>query len=167
MLPMPALRSLYESMGFEQVATYLQSGNVVFRTKERNLPRLATRIEEAVEKRFGFRPDVVLRSTSELKEVVGRNPFAKRRDIEPKRLLVMFLEKEPDADGRRQTLALDIAPEEVKIEGKHAYIYYADGMARPKLSWPKAERMLKTTGTGRNWNTVNQLLHMAESIEAS
>ncbi len=83
-IKMNALRDLYESLGFPGAQTYLQSGNVVFRTKAGDTSKLARRIEDAIEKAFGFRPVVVPRTSSDLRDVISRNPFAERRGIDPK-----------------------------------------------------------------------------------
>ncbi|MGC1289851.1 MAG: DUF1697 domain-containing protein, partial [Candidatus Acidiferrales bacterium] len=82
-IKMDALRTLYESLKFSGCETHIQSGNVVFATMERDLAALSTRIEKAIERKFGFRPSVILRTSAELRDVVARNPFAKRRNIEP------------------------------------------------------------------------------------
>jgi uncharacterized protein (DUF1697 family) len=166
-IKMDALRALYESLGFRDVQSYVQSGNVVFRTKERDLHALTTRIQDRIEKRFGFRPGVVLRTRSELGDVIRRNPFAKRRDIEPNKFLVTFLASEPDAEALDKARTIKTAPEEVKFDGREVFIYFPNGMARPKISLPAIERALGTSGTGRNWNSVNKLLEIAEKMEAS
>jgi uncharacterized protein (DUF1697 family) len=95
MVKMEALRALYESIGLRDPQTYVQSGNVVFRTNERNLIAVATKIEKAIERSFGFRTPVVVRTSSELRDVIARNPFARRRGIDPSKLLVTFLAGDP------------------------------------------------------------------------
>jgi uncharacterized protein (DUF1697 family) len=167
MIKMDALRTLYESLGLRNPQTYVQSGNVVFTTREKNVAALATRIEKAIEKEFGFRPPVIVRTPSELRDVIARNPFAKRRGLEPGRLLVTFLAGEPSSEARNQVLALKAEPEELRIVGREVFIYYPNGMARPKIPWTTIERMLKVSGTGRNWNSVTKLLEMAEKLEGS
>src|SRR5208337_2383997 len=98
-IKMDALRDLYESLGLRDAQTYVQSGNVVFRTKAKDLAPLAKQIEDAVERKFGFGPGVALRTTAELRSVIARNPFAGRREIEPGKLLAnFFLGAEPGAD---------------------------------------------------------------------
>ena len=164
-IKMEALRALYESLGLRDAQTYVVSGNVVFRTKERNLAALATRIEDAIERGFGFRPAVIVRTTSELKDVIARNPFAGRRGIHPSKLLVTFLASAPSAEGRERVLKIKADPEELFIDGREVYIYFPNGMARPKLSWATIGKMLGTSGTGRNWNSVTKLLEIAERIE--
>ncbi len=161
---MEDLRQLYESLGFEAPKTFIQSGNVVFKTRDRNLAGLTRRIENAFEKRFEFHSDVFLRTTSDLREVIANNPFAGRADIQPNRLLVTFLAREPAREGREKLLAINTDPEESRIEGREIYTYYPNGMARPKLSWAVVERMLQTSGTSRNWNSVLKLLEIAETL---
>jgi uncharacterized protein (DUF1697 family) len=161
-----ALRALYESLKLKDAQTYIQSGNVIFRTKERNHVLLTKRIQDGIESSFGFRPGVVLRTSDELRNVIARNPFAARRDIEPNKLLVTFLAGDPEPEARAAALKIKTDPEELRIDGREAYIYFPDGMARPRLSLPAIERILKTFGTGRNWNSVTKLLEIAEKLEA-
>jgi len=166
-IEMEALRALCESLELRDAQTYVQSGNVVFRTKERNLGALARRMEDAIEQSFGFRPAVIVRTTSELRNVIARNPFSKRRGIEPGKLLVTFLASDPTVEARDQTLQIKTDPEEMRIDGREVYIYFPNGMGRTKLSWPMIGKMLGTSGTGRNWNSVIKLLEMAEKLEAA
>jgi uncharacterized protein (DUF1697 family) len=166
-IKMDALRALYESLKLRDVQTYVQSGNVVFRTGERDLRLLTKRIQSGIARRFGFAPDVILRTPSEFRDVIARNPFAKRRGIEPSRLLVTFLTTDPGLEARENILKLKTDPEELRIDGRELYIYFPNGMARPKLSWAAIEKTLKTPGTGRNWNSVTELLEIAEQLEAA
>jgi uncharacterized protein (DUF1697 family) len=165
-IKMDALRTLCESIKLRDVQTYIQSGNIVFRTKETNEAKLAARIERAIEAEFGCRPPVILRTTSQWKEAIGRNPFAKRTDVAPNRLLVHFLAGDPGAEAREKARAIPAAPEEMHIFESELYIYFPNGMGRPKLSLPAVERALKVSASGRNWNTVLKLLGMAELLEA-
>jgi uncharacterized protein (DUF1697 family) len=164
---MDALRALYQSLKLRDPQTYVQSGNVIFRTDERDLALLTKRIQNGIERSFGFRPDVIVRTTSELRDVIARNPFAKRRGIDPSKLLVTFLASDPGQEARDKVLRIKTHPDELRIDGRELYTYYPNGMARPKLSWAVIEKMLKTSGTGRNWNSVTKLLEIAESLEAS
>ena len=164
LIKMEALRALYESLELRDAQTYVQSGNIVFRTKERNGATVGKRIEDAIEKKLDFRPDVMLRTTAELREVVARNPFAKRAGIEPGKLLVVFLATEPSAEVRADVLKIKAGPEEVHCDGRELYIYFPDGQGRSKLP-PLLDKVLKKKGTGRNWNTVTKLLEMAETME--
>ena len=165
-IKMEELRELYESLGLRHAQTYVQSGNVVFRTDARDFTRLSKRIADAIEQRFAFRPGVILRTAADLRGVIAANPFASRRDLDPSRLLVLFLASEPPADVRERILRIESEPEELRMEGRELYIYYPNGMARPKVAWTFIERILQTPCTGRNWNTVRKLLEMAESLDA-
>ena len=164
---MEALRELYESLGLRPAQTYVQSGNVVFRTGARDFTRLSERIADAIELRFVFRPGVILRTAADLRAVIAANPFASRRDLDPSRLLVQFLASEPPADAREQISRLKSQPEELRMVGRELYIYYPNGMARPKVPWTVIERILQTPCTGRNWSTVRKLLEMAESLDGA
>ena len=164
---MDELRALYESLKLREPQTYVQSGNVIFKTDERDLIKLTKRIEAAIEKKFGFRSDVVLRSTAELRDVIARNPFAKRRGIEPSKLLVTFLAGDPGEEARVTARAIKCAPDELFVDGREAYIYFPNGAGRPTLSWAGIPKILKVSGTARNWNSVTKMLEMAEKMEAA
>jgi uncharacterized protein (DUF1697 family) len=162
---MDQLRAVYESLGLREVEAYVQSGNLVFRTSARALDPLARRIEEAIARDCGVRTMAVLRTSDEWRAVIARNPFAARDGIEPAKLLVSFLADDPGDAGRRRALTVPTDPEELRIEGRELYVYYPNGMARPKMSMAAVERALATSGTGRNWNTVLKLLEIAERLE--
>jgi uncharacterized protein (DUF1697 family) len=164
-IKMDALKALYESLGLHRPQTFIQSGNIVFQTKARSLPPLAKQIEDAIERTFGFRSDVLCRTTAELRDVIARNPFAARRDINPGKLLVVFLSAALDGDARKRLLQMPPVPEELRPDGSELYIYFPNGQARPKLSMAHVEKAHKKLWTGRNWNTVLKLLEIAETME--
>jgi uncharacterized protein (DUF1697 family) len=166
-IKMEALRALYESLKLRDAQTYVQSGNVIFRTDELDIARLAKRIEDGIERKFGLRPDVILRTAAEMREVIAKNPFAKRRGIAPGKLLVSFLASDPGDEGREMVRQMKCDPEEMRIEGREIYIYFPNGAGRSKLNWAGLGKMLKTQGTGRNWNSVTKMLEMAEGLEAA
>ena len=165
MIKMEQLRALCESLGLRNVQTYIQSGNVVFRTKSRNSAALATRIEKTIEERFGFRPHVMLRTSQELRGVVTRNPFAQRANLDPGRFLVYFLKGEPTPEACDRTCALKTDTEELRVSGSELYIYYLNGVGKSQLPMARIEKALGISGTGRNWNTVTKLLEMAEKLQ--
>jgi uncharacterized protein (DUF1697 family) len=163
-VPMEVLRNLCTALKHCDVQTYVQSGNVVFRTREQGALVVAKKLEKAIEKRFGFRSDVFVRTPSELKDVIARNPFAKRSGIEPGKLLVTFLAAEPAPEVREAILRIKPDPEEVHLSGRELYVYYPDGIGRSRLSGV-IDKALQKIGTARNWNTVTKLLEMAEKLE--
>jgi uncharacterized protein (DUF1697 family) len=154
-LEMKALRALCESLKLSNVQTYVQSGNVVFQARDKDLDALARGIEGAIEKSFGFRPSIVLRTLAEMRDAVERNPFAGREGIEPGKLLCVFLGGEPAGPLKPVT-------EEVHLSRRELYIYFPDGQGKSKLSFTP---LGKIAWTGRNWNTVTKLLEMAASLE--
>lgn len=164
-IKMDALRAVYESLGLRDVETYVQSGNVVFRTAARSLDPLARKIEAAIADAHGVRTFSVLRTCDEWRDVIARNPFAGRNGIDPAKLLVSFLAGKPTSEACTKARAVPAGTEELCIDGRELYIYFPDGLARPKLSMTAVEKALATSGTGRNWNTVTKLLEIAERLE--
>ena len=167
MIKMDALKALCVSLKLKDPQTYVQSGNVIFSSEEKDQAKLTRRLQDAIEKKFKFRPDVILRTAAEVRDVIKKNPFAKRSGIEPGKLLVNFLVADPGKEAREKALAIKIGPEDLHLIGREAYIYFPNGQGRSKFPWPAIERALGTSGTGRNWNSVTKLLEMAEKLEAS
>src|SRR2546422_8261930 len=109
--------------------------------------------------------DLILRTTSDLRDVIAKNPFAARRGIDPRKLVITFLPVDPGPEARDKVLKMKPDPEEVRFDGRELYIYFPDGMGRSKLV-PALGKALKNAGTARNWNTVTKLLEIAERLEA-
>src|SRR5579864_1274781 len=161
---MDELRALYASLKLRDSQTYVQSGNVVFRTDEKDLVRLSKKIEEAIEQKFAFHADVVLRTTADLKKLVAKNPFANRDGIEPAKLAVTFLPSELEKKTCAQLVGIPCKSEEIQLGKRELFVYFPDGMGKSKVGG-MVDKVLKKSGTFRNWNTVNKLLEMAEKME--
>jgi uncharacterized protein (DUF1697 family) len=166
-IKMDDLRSLCLGLQLSGVQTHLQSGNVIFRTDEGDLTALACKIQASIGRKCGFRPEILLRTIPEMREVITRNPFARRKGIEPGKLATVFLEDQPSAAVRQALQQMDIAPEELHVIGRLLYIYFPNGQARPKISWSRVEKLVGPRYTGRNWNTVTKLLELAEALDAT
>jgi uncharacterized protein (DUF1697 family) len=164
-IKMDALRGMFESAGLRGAQTYVQSGNVIFRSEEADAVRLANKIENAIEQAFGIHSSVILRTAAEMRDVIARNPFAARNDLDPSKFLVNFLSSDPGQEIRDRVNQVKTDPEELRMSGRELYIYFPDGMARPKLPMAMLEKMLKTAATGRNWNSVTKMLEIAEKLE--
>ena len=164
LIKMDALRELYTSLKLENPQSYVQSGNVVFRTKKTDETALARAIQSAIEKTFGFRPEIILRSSAELRNVIAANPFAQRAGIEPNKLNVGFLLTKPSPETSKKLETLTNKPEELHLVGRELYIYFPDGMGRSKLP-PLLDRLLKIPTTVRNWNSVTKLAEIANRLE--
>lgn len=165
-IKMDVLRELYQSLKLEDPRTYVQSGNVIFRTKEKNTANLANKIQAAIAKKCGCSPDVILRTTEEMRSAVKANPFANRKNIEPGKLLVTFLQGDPAAHADASIANLRDYPEELHLKGRELYIYFPNGAGKSKLPWSKVDKLVGVTGTARNWNSVLKMLEMAESMES-
>ena len=161
-LPMAAWRALCERIGLEQVRTYIQSGNVVFVTREKDLAAIATQMEAAIEKEFGFRRPALLLSLEDLRGVVKRNPFPAGRD--PAKLIVSFLAGAIGDETRAKVAELAQGhPEELICHERELFVYFPNGQGRTKLPLAKIEKALGVACTARNWNTVLKLVEMAEA----
>ena len=101
-----------------------------------------------------------------MRDTIARNPFAKRNDIEPGKLLVTFLAIDPGKEGRGKVAQIKADPEELRIDGRELYIYFPNGAGRSKLAWSAIAKTLKTSGTARNWNSVTKMHEMALKLES-
>jgi len=166
-IKMDELRDVYLSLKCSGPRTYVQSGNVIFRTKERSTPELAAKIQNAISRKLRVTTPVILRTPEEFRKVIAANPFAKRKDVNPGKLLVTFLASEPGAEARARVLALKPDPEELYLIGRELYIYFPNGAGRSKLQWSSLDKKLETSGTARNLNSVTKMLEIAEELEAA
>ena len=157
---MPELRELLRSAGFQDVRTYLQSGNVVLSSNS-SPEQLARDCVQQIALRFGLDIEVVVRTRAELTEVVQRNPLGKVA-VNPKRYQVTFMAAEPDPEVVRKLGAAVVPPEQLVVIGREAYAWHPDGIGRSKLSSLLAGRGLGVTATARNWTTVTNLLAIAD-----
>lgn len=159
---MPALRALFEELGAEDVETYVQSGNVVYRSPSAAAAASAETIEAALSDRLGVTSPVLLRSTKQLLAVVKDNPFAERAG-DPKHLHVTFLAEAP---ARTAVRALDperFAPDELSLVRREVYLHCPNGYGRTKLTNAYFEKQLGVIATTRNWRTVTTLGELANA----
>ncbi len=156
-IAMPALAALYEKLGFNQVRTYIQSGNVVFRAAGLE-GRIRAQIEAAIQAHFGFDVTVFLRSPEDIRRIVAANPFSNAEQFA--KLHVIFLAETP---SNRDLSSCAAGPEQWHAQDKEIYLFCPNGMGRAKLNHQYFERKLKTAATARNWNTIRQLLSMIGS----
>jgi uncharacterized protein (DUF1697 family) len=157
---MPDLRSALEDAGFEDVATYVQSGNVVLSSSD-SAAKVGRAVERLIEKEFGLEIPVVVRTRAQVAAVVKRNPLGKVAK-NPKRYQVSFLEKKPTAALMRKLEAVAAPTERVVSAGREIYAWHPEGVARSKLWAALAGKDLGITATARNWTTVTTLLELAD-----
>jgi uncharacterized protein (DUF1697 family) len=159
MLPMKELAEIFATTGCTDVVTYIQSGNVIFCAEDKVAKGLGDAITKQVEKRFGLKVPVVLRSASELEVVIRGNPFLKACAAE-EMLHVLFLADRPSADLVGGLDAARSAPDEFAVIGRDIYMKLVTGAAKTKLTNAYFDSKLKTVSTMRNWRTVLKLAEM-------
>lgn len=149
-LPMAELRAMCEAAGFEDVRTYIASGNVVLRSKL-GAPRVRAALEAQLQAYAGKPVGVVVRTGAELRRALDANPF---KQAAPNRTVLIFLDEAPPADALAAVKHRN--GEEIALGEREIYVHYGDGMADSKLVIPAAK-----AGTARNLNTVAKLIEMA------
>jgi uncharacterized protein (DUF1697 family) len=155
-LPMAQVREMLAEAGFDNPETLLASGNAIVGS-DLAPDEVERRFEAGIEKRFGFKTDVLVRDVDQLKTVIAQNPFPDFARDRPSTFIAYFLRGEPDGD------LADLKPfcvfgEEIAVGPGCLYLCYPDGSGTSKLSGATIERKLKVRGTGRNWNTVGKLV---------
>jgi uncharacterized protein (DUF1697 family) len=161
---MADLRAFVASLGFADVSSLLQSGNLVFRGRSQETTSLARRLEREAVTRLGLETDFLVRTADELGAALAANPFVAEADRDPAHLVIMFLREAP-RDGACEALQAGIkGPELVRREGRHVYITYPAGIGDSRLTNAVIERALGTRGTARNWNTVVKLEAAARNL---
>jgi len=153
-IAMAELRASCEEAGFKGCRTYIQTGNVVFRSSASEA-NVKAKLEKIVSGHIGKPASVMVRTRAELESIVKRNPW---KSAVASRVLVLFL----DAAPARDVFANLKIPgsEKVKLDGREVFIHYPDGMGKSKLKLPLTE-----AGTGRNLNTVVKLAALAAELE--
>jgi uncharacterized protein (DUF1697 family) len=162
-VPMAELKVLYEELNFKNIRSYIQSGNVVFESKESENRVLAKKIEKKIAEKFKFDVPVIIRSEKEFNKAVVQNPFLKEKNIDPEKLHITFLEEMPQQELSDKISMLDFKNDRFIILGTEIYLYCPDGYGNTKLTNTFFENKLKVTATTRNWRTANMLLDMAKS----
>lgn len=155
-IQMALLKAMFEDLGFRNVSTYIQSGNVIFDHAPDKENILQKRIKQGIKEKFGFEVTTIIRKNPDLKGVISENPFLKRNAIDKNRLYVCFLETEPD-ENQFSNIANDYSPEECALAGREIYLHLPNGAGRAKLNNNFFEQKLKLRATTRNWKTVNKL----------
>ncbi|MFJ7077337.1 DUF1697 domain-containing protein [Streptomyces sp. NPDC098781] len=160
-LPMADLRTLLTGLGHDGVRTYLQSGQAVFASDHGDEESLAAELATAIEKRFGFTVDVIVRDHAYLRSIADNCPFP-AAELEPKQLHVTYFSAPVDADRFAEIDRTAFLPEEFRLGDRALYLYAPNGLGRSKLaeilSRPRLNKGL--IATSRNWNTVVKLVEM-------
>lgn len=164
-MKMEKLRASCEGLGFDDVKTYIQSGNVIFRAGKLSSGVLSKKMGECILRDFGFSVDVISRTREEMKRIIDDNPFVKERSIDESKLHVAFLPQTPTATSLNKLQELTLAPDRTRPSGSEIYFYFPNGVSGSSLWKHPLDKVLSVAGTMRNWNTVNKLYQMAMDIE--
>ena len=161
-IKMAELKALCEGIGFGDVRTLLQSGNIVFTARGRDND-LAKKLADAVEKSHSFRPAIAVRTAAEIADAIKRNPFKAEQKADPRFVVVGFLTDPPLAGAAGRVAAVKgAAGERLKLSGRELYVHYPEGQGRSKVTNAVLERALGVPVTVRNWNTVTKLSTMLQ-----
>ena len=159
-LPMAELRALCGELGWEEVETYIQSGNIVFAARGAS-EALEARLEDAIEARFGLDVPVIVRTARQWAAVAAANPFPGAARDEPNRLQLLLSKRPPHADAAEKLMERAQAGERVKAAGGALWFHFPEGVGRSKLTPALIDKACGSPSTGRNWRTIVQLGAMA------
>jgi uncharacterized protein (DUF1697 family) len=160
-LPMAELRALAEEIGWEDVETYIQSGNLVFSAAGAT-GSLEAELEKAIAERFGLEVPVVVRTSAQWSKLASANPFAEVGRDAPNRLQLLVSKRPPASDAADRLMAKADAGEVVRAAGGALWFHFPEGVARSKLTPAVIDKACGSPSTGRNWNTVLKLKEMLE-----
>ena len=160
-IPMKELKVALETAGCIDVRTYIQSGNVAFRSERADPARLSRQLTGAVSRSHGFEPRVLVRTLADLERAVAGNPFPEA-DENPKTVHLFFLATPPKQPDLKALNALKTPSERFVLEGTIFYLHTPEGFGASRLA-ERAERHLGVDATARNWRTVTRLLEMAKA----
>ena len=160
---MQNLKLLFVELGFQNVSTYIQSGNVFFDSdKKLSDIETAKKIEQAIFEKFGFEVPVIVRSGKELENAIESNPFYQSKEAEINSLYLTFLKEVPIQEYITRVELDNYEPDKFEIEENHVFVFCEGKYNQTKLNNNFFEKKLKTQATTRNWKTVLKLLELSE-----
>lgn len=161
-LPMADLRKQLSSIGFENIQTYIQSGNVIFENGKSTPEKLAEQIAALIKKEWDYDVPVIVFEPDYVEQVISDNPFLNGRNEDETKLHVTFLAEEPAKENLKKLEEYNYPPDEIIVKEKAVYLFCPDGYGRTKYNNNFLENKLKVSATTRNWKTCNKLLEMAK-----
>lgn len=147
---------------FNNVQTYIQSGNIIFDSNKRSKALFEKHIFEVIFKNYGFEVPVIVKTTEEWLFAFENNPFLKDNTIDTKQLYVTFLSETPTKENVKVMEQLTYSPDIFIIQNDLVYSWYPNGAGRSKMTINVFEKKLKVSATSRNWNTVTKLLALSK-----
>jgi len=160
---MTDLSVLYKNLDFNDVVTYIQSGNVIFsNVYELPIPDISLKIESAILEKFNYNVPVLIRAVEEIRQWISVNPFLAEENFEPSKMAVILLYEEPTQAQIQKVINIDYPPDKFKIIGREIFIYCPNGFGKTKLYTNFFEKKMGVTGTARSWKTITTILNIAE-----
>jgi uncharacterized protein (DUF1697 family) len=166
LIKMDALKKSFENMGFQNVKTYVQSGNIIFTCNQFEINELEQKISRQIEKDFGFEVRVIVLTIDKLKQVIDNNLFLKDTDKDQSFLHVTFLSSKPVQYDYKTVENKKQSGEEIFLSDTAVYLYCPNGYGKTKLNNNFLETKLKVVATTRNWKTTNELFKIAQQKSA-
>jgi uncharacterized protein (DUF1697 family) len=151
---MADLKALIEALGFSDVKTLLQSGNVVFRAGGEAEAALEAHLEAETEQRLGLKTSFLVRDAKQWRAIIEANPFPEEAQAEPSRTLVTVGRTEMPAEALDAIRAVMLPHERLEAVERQVYAYFGEGMGQSKAAEVLNRKAVKAVATGRNWNTV-------------
>ena len=161
-LPMAGLRAAAEALGWTAVATYIQSGNLIFAAAGEPA-ELESELEIALRERFGIEVPTMMRTAAQWAKLAAANPFAKAAEDEPNRVMMLVSKRPPAADAAERLVERAKAGEQVRSAGGALWFHYPEGAGTSKLTPSLIDRIVGSPATARNWRTVLRLREMLEA----
>jgi uncharacterized protein (DUF1697 family) len=160
---MADLAELYRIIGLAKPETYIQSGNVVFEA-DRDTPAdlIAVSIEKAISEKYGYDVQVMVRTISEVKEILAANPYLSETNYDPAKMAVIFLRETATGEQLQKLTGVDYPPDKFFVKGTEIYTFCPEGFGKTKIYTNFFERRMKVRGTGRNINTIMAMLELAK-----
>jgi uncharacterized protein (DUF1697 family) len=162
MMKMESLKTTLEAIGFQNVQTYVQSGNVFVDSDEESASKVGFIIKQEIFKAFGHEVPVVVLNRKDLEICLKNNPFLKEKEVNLKKLYVAFISNTLRSESINDLKISQFKPDEAVIDGNKIFIKYAVGAGKTRLDQKYIEKKLNVSATIRNWNTVTQLLKIYE-----
>jgi uncharacterized protein (DUF1697 family) len=158
---MADLKKMLQDMGYQNIQTYIQSGNLIFEVNEKlENKEITQKIENTILEKFNFEVPVIILSSDEIENAIRNNPYYKT-NTDINKLHLTFLNEEPEKDKKEEIESFDFAPDQFKIIGKNAFIYCKDSYHKSKLTNNFFEKKLEVKATTRNWKTVLKLWELS------
>jgi uncharacterized protein (DUF1697 family) len=164
MIKMDALKKMCADLKFENVKTYIQSGNIVFQSKLIDVDKISNTIKENIEKYFGYDVPVLTFTKDELGTIINSNPFSNDKSKKSEFFHITFLSDFPTYQNIAQLEQVELKNDSYKIVGKTIYLYCPNSYSNSKLTNNLFENKLKLNVTTRNWKTTKQLFEIATTL---